>query len=850
MSKPKIPKAALIRRIIVWSLIAILLIALVTVLIIIYTQEEKPQLHEPSEYDRSNSEKTLTLENERLKLEVSGETTWITVTDKKTGKKWTSNAVKADDASVPGIMKSTLVVTYTPAGNTDLYLYNYDGSIRDEYFNAYKSEDGEKIIVDYYITTVRRPYTIPQVIEYNAFKAYTSQMSKKDAKKVEGMYSVIKWGDLDEHDHEVLAEQYPEYYGEGKTVKPDTKVLYIIKEVKNDVKLASEVAFLDVGYTQEQCDADMEFSNSLDAGVKKVVKAAFNVTVEYSLDGDDLHVEIPYEKIGYMNEFPISYISVLPMFGSVDDKATNGFILLPEGGGAIIDVNNGKLKQTSYYSDMYGWDYCSQIKTEWVNETRSTFPVFGISDGTGSSFICIAEDGSSFAGLYADIAGRNSISANYAYYRMAVLHYTQYKVSARTARMLYMYEKDLPHETVSIRYRFIDSPDYADMALTYGDYLRNSTAVADAKASEDMPVTVELIGAIDKVVVKAGLPVDSVVTTTSYDQAKDIISSLLDSDVRNLYVRMAGWCNDGITQTVLTSVSPVSGMGGKKGMKTLIAYAKEKGVPVFFDGITCFAYDSGLFDGFLPFSHAARMTTRDEVKVPKYSNITFKSYKNYGSYYLVKPSYAQKCVNNLIEYLSDVEAAGVSFRDIGKFLSGDYNNKDTVTREEVKRMNISAMVSAAEQGMAVMIREGNDYAVPYADVITDMNFVGSGYSILDRNVPFYQIALHGMKDYTGQPINLAPDYWNEFLRCAEYGAGLNFTFMAESAQIVQESDHSCYYGANFDDWEATAVALINEYQTSMAGLNQARITGHSYLSVNVTVTEYENGMKVYVNYGS
>ena len=146
------------------------------------------------------------------------------------------------------------------------------------------------------------------------------------------------------------------------------------------------------------------------------------------------------------------------------------------------------------------------------------------------------------------------------------------------------------------------------------------------------------------------------------------------------------------------------------------------------------------------------------------------------------------------------------------------------------------------------IKRGYDYALPYADLVTDMNLQGTEYSIIDRNVPFYQIALHGAVDYTGQAINLADDWQEELLRCAEYGAGLNFTFMAKDAQALQDSWYSGYFGASWSAWRDEASALIAAYQRDMAGLNRARIVNHEQPADGVAVTTYEGGRQVLVNY--
>jgi len=117
-------------------------------------------------------------------------------------------------------------------------------------------------------------------------------------------------------------------------------------------------------------------------------------------------------------------------------------------------------------------------------------------------------------------------------------------------------------------------------------------------------------------------------------------------------------------------------------------------------------------------------------------------------------------------------------------------------------------------------------------------------------VPFYQIALHGMKDYTAAPINLSGDYLQEFLRCVEYGAGLNFTFMAENTRVLQDTYHTNFFGAYYTGWAEEALDMITRYQQDMAGLNQQRIVSHEWATDNVAVTGYEDGTKVYVNYSA
>ena len=832
-------KKSILRWLIPTILILSALAALVLfVFVPIYSQKEDTIGRPPAVVNYAGDGKPLIMENDALRFEMDGSTTQFQITDKKTGKTWYSNPVDREkDAIARAINKdflsSTLNVTYTGSGG-EVELNNYTYSMMNQTYEILQQEDGS-IRVNYAIGKIEKTYLIPTAITAERYTELTGKMSKATKKKVSSSYSLYEPDKLDKKDNkEEIISLYPSV---------TEQALYILKSDTTTANKAKiEGYFAEAGYSQE----DFEIDQALVAGTRSNNGPVFNASVIYKLDGEDFLVEVPYDSLCCESTSPMTYISILPMFGAAGMEQ-EGFMLIPEGGGAIINNNNGKLSQSAYYANLYGWDYATERK-EAVSETRNAFPVFGMGQPDGS-FICIAEGASSYCGINADIAGRFN-SYNFVYGKYNVLHYDRFNVSNRTAQLLYMYENEIPDDVLIQRYHFLAGDSYVDMANSYGDYLRSNPEMRNEVASADMPVNVELIGAINKTEAKLGIPVDSVVATTTFSQAGDIMNELVASGVKDLNLRMTGWCNGGVRQKVLTKVKVIGKLGGENGMKKLIDDAKAKDVDLFFDGITCFAYDSGIFDGFLPFSHAARFTTREQVKLYAYDIVTYQQADWNDPYYLVRPEYADQNAENLLKALVNRNAAGVAFRDIGNLLSADYYNRNTVTREQVKRMNVDVLKDAIASGLKVSIKEGNDYAVPYADLITDMNLTGNAYAIIDRRIPFYQIALHGIKNYTGGAINLAGDYQTSLLECAEYGAGLNFCFMEADNTIVQDSLYSCYTSSGYERWKDQVIPMILRYQSEMAGLNRQTIANHKYLTGEVVVTTYEDGTRVYVNYSN
>ena len=829
-------KKSLIRRLIPW-IIALAAVAALIIFVFIpmYSGTEKTFGRETDVFYYGGDGKAITMENEQLLFTMDGSTTQFTLTNKNTGKVWYSNpADRASDPIAKGVnadfLSSTMTVSYYDSTSLN-EINNYTNSIVNQTYEIIQQEDGS-VRVDYAVGKIERVFRIPSAITKERYTSFTDKMSKKNKKKMGNYYSLYEPSKLDKKTNkdEIIA-MFP-----SVTEQP----LYILKDIDTRSKEAVEEFFQEAGYTEEDYNLDME----LMAGERSTSGPVFNISVIYRLEGNDLVVELPYKEVRCASEYPIVSISMLPVFGAGGPNDTV-YMFVPEGSGEMINFNNGKRTQNAYYANLFGWDYGIK-RNEVINETEAPFSVFGVSNEDGS-FICIMEDGNSYGAVSADIAGRIH-SYNLVYAKYTVLHSDQYKVTGRTAKLLLMYEQQIPDDTLVQRYRILDNSGYVEMGKAYGDYLRAKPDMKAESASQEVPVNVELVGAIDKVVARYGLPMDSIVATTTFEEAENILNDLVDAGIRDLNMRYTGWSNGGVNQKVLSGVHTLNELGGDNGLSKLIAAAKSKDVDLFMDGITCFAYDSGLLEGFIQYEHAARFTTREIAKIYPYSIVTYRQSDWMDPFYLVRPGYAKQYAENLIKALSDRGAAGIAFRDIGNLLSGDYYDRDTVTREQVKAMETDTLQKADAAGLKISVKEGNEYALPYADLITDMDLTGAGYGILDRNVPFYQIAIHGMKDYTSEAINLSGDYKTMMLECAEYGAGLNFTFMAANTSVLQDSAYSCYTSSGYQPWRDETVAIMLKYQSDMAGLNRQRISEHECLSDGVTVTTYEDGTKVYVNY--
>lgn len=796
--------------------------------------EEVAEIVQPNAY--AGDDKPIVMESDAIKFTMDPITTEIEVLVKSTGKVWKSNPEGAteDSLALPdekAKLQSTLVMSYNTETGLETTYNSYKYSVAN---GIYDIETGDDYVKVYYsLGEVQKEFTIPPVCTKADFDKWTGAMDKTGLNLVQQYYKKYDIKKLGKKDNEEeLLANYPILADE---------VIYVLRDTtKDNVKLTMEGYFESAGYTYDDLlkDKELDFSSSTND------KPVFNISVIYRLDGDDLLVEVPLSEMEYRKDYPIYTLTPLPYFGAggTDDK---GYMLVPEGGGAIINFNNGRVSQNNYYANVYGWDMAIS-RDAVVHNTKANFEVFGVANGD-DSFICVLEDGKSYAAITADIAGKFN-NFNYVNAVYSICQREQYDVGDIANSEIYKYIDELPNENLVQRYRFVDSGEYADMAKSYADFLHDKYGYyLTPNEDTSTPVAIEIVGAVDKVKQIVGVPVSRPLKLTTYDEAAEMITELKNDGIDNMSVKLTGWCNGGISQKLIKNIHTIGVLGSKKDLKNMIDSAKAQNVDVYLNGVTQYEYKSTLLNGFFSYRDAAKRISKERAEMFKYSAITYAAREGWQSYYLLHTDLAQQMSDNIMNYAAGVNA-NVSYEDDGNDLSADYYKKKPYSREAVLKLQEERFKKINDSGQKLMVRAGNDYALPYASMVTDVDLRGNNYTIIDETVPFYQLAIHGYVDYTGLPINISGDDNEQLLYCAEYGAGLQFTIMRESAFALQKTLYTQFYGSDYAAWHDRMIEIYTRYNNELGHTFNQEMVGHDNISETLSCTEYADGTKVYVNY--
>lgn len=826
------------KRFIITASILLVIIGVFLLVIIKYgnsgDQEEEPIT--AYRYDSDMDSELQTIQSGKVKLVFDPVTATFTYTDKY-GNEWLSNPEGAEDG-ISDAAKSLLVLEYRNSSGAKNYLSSREHSVNKGNY-TYEVVDSSTIRIDFTIGLISKTYYIPTVLSEERFNELSEKVSPETKSVLKSRYKKydpekLKDGDADTW--KKLSEKYPDLL-EGKLVYEmyDNTKDYLKEELE-------ELLIQDINYSHEDWEKDNEYGQ---VEGKHTVLPTVNVSLYLKLENDELVVEVPFDSIQFYQAYPITELRVLPFFcGSNTNQ--NGYLFVPDGSGAYINFNNGKTTQSVYSAKMYGWDY-GQSRDLVISDPAARFPVYGAAyTDTNTALLCVIEEGDAYSGVEADVAGRQ-YNFNYVTNFFTIVHNQLADVGERSIHGFQVYEEKLPKgEKLVLRYLGINSSEYVDMAKTYREYLLNRYPELNQKAEGDLPVAVELLGAVAKMQHILGFPKELPYALSTYDEMDGILKDLKASGWTDLNVILNGWFNKGIDHKWPDDISLIGKLGKKKNFKQLLSNASDMGYNVSLKADFMFERKDTLLDSYHVKRDSSRFLSREVAAFRPISNIWYGEIEDEEKYYFAKPSVTLKAIDSYLKDASSLGCKSIAFASIGNKLGADYYRKNPQSRQSALNGQVKKL--AELKGNNNVIYNGNAYTVPYADIVLDFPIKASNVSIEDGSIPFFPIALHGYVRYTGDSINITNDYITNLLNSAETGAGLYFIFMDAATNELQESDHTEYFGASYGTWEKQAKELYNRYKNDFGHLTGETIEDHRMINDNVYVTEYSDGTLVYVNY--
>lgn len=784
--------------------------------------------------------------DERLELWLDEKMADFAVRVKDTGDLWFSNPQGADEdpkASnyYKGVMKSQLSVQYFNEKVQALEMDSYNDAVAEGQFSVERIANGARIT--YNLGELADKFVLPQIISKERYEQFTSLMDEKDAKSTGRQYLYLDQEELKGDRLKEYLERYP--------ILAEHPIYVLKEDVKDYKKEEITEYFLAVGYTAEEMEKD-----NLENGFESVnEKPWFNITVSYYLENGSFVAELDPATVEYDTEnYYLVDIDLLEYFGAAGPEE-EGYMFVPDGSGALIMFNNGKVNAPAYIGYVYGED-----KTNLVNQTKKSgidqsvtvrMPVFGEKNGD-SAFFAIVEGGTASADINAAIGGRTD-SYNHVYAGFGYLSYGAISMGDMVGNNSFqMYSQPEFSESFKVRYQFLygEKADYAGMASCYQEYLLGKGVFDQRVESSNTPLYLNFIGAIQKYDSILGIKCKVIQELTTYEQAAEAVRELTDSGAAGIKVEYSGWSSGGLHGGAPGGVKALkclktSGMNQKDFQQEMTT----AGVPVFYTAQLQYVYQDGLLDGYRPESNGPRYYDNTVARVSSYLIPNGMKDRKTPAAEMISPYFVEKMTDTFLEKTDGYEFTGISVENLASDLFSDFNSRHYVSRQAAAEHNAAAMEKlAAGCGGALLGSNANAYAWQYLSDIKNVPLDSNRTQLIDEVVPFYGMVLHGYRDYAGGPANLSGDMNTVILKSVESGAGLSFQFICGDNSLLKNTEFDSLYSVNFEAWRDTALAAWRRVNEAVGDLQGLVITGHEKLAEGVYCTTYEDGTRVIVNY--
>ena len=572
----------------------------------------------------------------------------------------------------------------------------------------------------------------------------------------------------------------------------------------------------------------------------------FEIPVYYGINDDYFTAKILNDKIVEHGPYKITDITFLPYMAS-GNKEDEGYIVLPDGSGSLMEFNNNKQSYLAYSEAVYGRDLALNTNSKTRVKKNVTMPIFGIKKND-QAILAVINQGEYQADINAEVSGK-STSNNIAYTKINYMYLDTHKLFANTAseEISQMWSEQFnKFPEYEVRYYFLEKDsDYTDMALRYQRYLIEEKGMVELGKSEGnkSKVNVDLLGSVDKIDTFLGIPYKTLEVLTSYEDVGNVAKDL--GAMTDLSIRYLGGLKGGLKGKVLDSVKFEKKLGGKSKFNKMENLLEELEVSLYpsFDIVNMYRTGNGYKK-----LDSTRNIHRSAAYQYDYLLSTGVKNPKLPPSYLISPGKTDKLTSKLTKSLHQNQWQNVALAGMPSMVYSNYK-KDGVSRNETGTIFEQSLFKFKEEIKTLVLDSAFGYGLPYADVITNVPVYSSEFDMVDRSIPFYQTVMSGYATLYSEPINMMGDINDYLLKLAETGVNPSYMFIANDPSLLINTNYAYMYSNGYMDWKDELLETAKRF-SDLSIISNEKIIGHKELSENVFMTSFSNGYRVYTNYNN
>jgi hypothetical protein len=406
---------------------------------------------------------------------------------------------------------------------------------------------------------------------------------------------------------------------------------------------------------------------------------------------------------------------------------------------------------------------------------------------------------------------------------------------------------DVIDTVITVGYYPLDDTEanYNGMAKCYKNYLTKNNLLEKSSVSSS-PYSLSIVGGALKTVATGGIPHEVTSVTTTFADAKNIIEDIFKESGVKPSVQMLGYGNNGLDiGKIAGGYKFSSDFGSKKEHKALEEYCKKNGINIYTDfEVVRYNQSGGGYNKTFDAAKSATLRVAESFLI----NTPLRDFKKDTAYRFLKKSDILTAVEKIVKKSEKLNVSGISLSSLSSVAYSDFRENAHGVKGKMAEIATNAISKVKSSGHSVAVNEANAYAAACADVLYNTPLTNGDYDVFDMWIPFYQLAFSGSKAMYSSYINLEKDSNLTTLRALASGSGLGFAIINEYDIELSISNTFPLYGTVYEDNKATILNAIKLYSDYYEKIKNASIERYTMLDNNVSLTEFDNGVKLYVNY--
>lgn len=576
--------------------------------------------------------------------------------------------------------------------------------------------------------------------------------------------------------------------------------------------------------------------NRVQVTTSNVNASSFTTTINVTNYGFEFDINIILQSNGFSVQFDPTTVQetndqyrllglqFFPYFGSAREDVYPGYVVIPDGVGALVRTNQRFDK--TYQSDYFGSDL-GYLRTSIAD---LSLPIYGmIHQVDRIGFYHEIVEGAEHATLLANFWGRNTR------YHRITNRYNVRRIFRNIINRAGDGQDVLPEEMVMQPYEGTyqllknDQASYVGIAQSYQANLEARQSIRSLEPTQTPMQVAMLIHEQEPTFFGT-----SRLTMTSMDDVQTIRDRLMEDGIEEQVLVLKGWSDDGLAYRQPYYFN----LPDRQGLIDVMEDVNADGQHVYLE------------QDYLVSSELSSRVQFNRDVARNYSKLKMSYRLNrldnqpINEYYLY-PSIAEQKLANDLDAIQDLGATGFAFPSLGNTLYSYYDD-DRFNRTET----LNTVTSMAASLSANAMQRPSAYMFPHLNHYLDMPITNSQLDLFTDLVPLVPYVLKGYIPTFTPYLNFNALGKERLLQMIDFAVNPSYLLTEKPSSELRYTYSNKYFTTAYEDFQDDIRDVYAYIASALDHILGAKVLNRSIIQTGVSRVEYDNGVTLYINYRS